>query len=364
MIIALSGYYGFDNAGDEALLAAITSSIGDLAPGVEFIVLSGDPENTFKSHGIPAVYYKSPWQVMKALKKCDLLISGGGSIFQDITSALSLPYYISVVALAKLMGKPVMFYAQGVGPIRRPISRSLMRLVANRVDLISLRDQDSARLLQEIGVVRPPVRLTADPVLALQPDNSDLQAMIHYLATNDLALKPIICVSVRSWPALEGYQPELAQALDQLVQCGYNILFVPMAWPEDISESNRIMSYMKEKSFIIDRKLGSQELLALISRSTMLIGMRLHALIFAASQGVLFAGISYDPKVEAFLASYSMEPLPQNADRLLKQVRYILESKDMRATISHKSEELRSKSRENAFLALSLVKRGGEVTGE
>ena len=38
MKIALSGYYGFDNAGDEALLSAITSSIKNLAPEAEFVV--------------------------------------------------------------------------------------------------------------------------------------------------------------------------------------------------------------------------------------------------------------------------------------------------------------------------------------
>ena len=40
MKIALSGYYGFDNAGDEALLSAITSTIKRLQPAARFVVLS------------------------------------------------------------------------------------------------------------------------------------------------------------------------------------------------------------------------------------------------------------------------------------------------------------------------------------
>src|SRR5450830_146125 len=92
MKIALSGYYGFDNAGDEALLNAITSSIRRLAPDAEFVVFSGSPEKTASQHGIRAVYYKSPASVWRELRDADLLISGGGSIFQDVTSARSLPY--------------------------------------------------------------------------------------------------------------------------------------------------------------------------------------------------------------------------------------------------------------------------------
>lgn len=356
MIIALSGYYGFDNAGDEALLSAITSSVRELAPEAEFVVFSGNPGSTSKTHGIPAVYYKSPLKVWRSLMKSDLLISGGGSIFQDITSGRSLPYYIGVVALAKLLGKPVMFYAQGVGPINRKISRFLMRLVANRVDLISLRDQDSARLLHEIGVTRPPVKLTADPVLALQPGVPDRENIAACFAEWGIDNKPLICVSIRHWPALEGYQQHLARVLDRLVRRGKTVLFVPMAWPDDITESRLIMSLMEENSSIVDRKLNSKELLALIARSELLLGMRLHALIFAASQGVLFAGISYDPKVEAFIHSYELEPLPLTSDLMEERLLQLLNSGEMKEAIIRRSQDLRNKSRENAVLALSLIK--------
>ncbi len=81
MKIALSGYYGFDNAGDEALLSAITSSIKRLSPSANFVVFSGCPERTAALHGIRAVYHKNPWQVFRELLDADLLISGGGSIF-------------------------------------------------------------------------------------------------------------------------------------------------------------------------------------------------------------------------------------------------------------------------------------------
>ena len=183
MRIALSGYYGFDNAGDEALLSAITSSIRKITPQADFVVFSGSPARTTARHAIRAVNYLDPWAVGRELNRCDLLISGGGSIFQDVTSWRSLPYYIAVVALAKLLGKTVVFYAQGVGPIQRSISKFLMRLVANRVDLITVRDEKSKQLLLDLGVTLPPLRVTADPVFSLQPNLED-EAQITVLLKN------------------------------------------------------------------------------------------------------------------------------------------------------------------------------------
>lgn len=350
MKIALSGYYGFDNAGDEALLLAITSSIKAMAPQADFVVFSGNPARTASSHGLEAVYHKNPFALFRQLHECDLLISGGGSIFQDITSAQSLWYYIGVVALARLLGKPVMFYAQGVGPINLPISKLLMRLVANRVNIISVRDRDSAELLKSLGVNRPPILVTADPVFALQPEEDHKRAVV-----GDLPGSPCIGVAVRPWAALEGYQTILAKVLDEMAERGYKILFLPMSWPEDVPESRRVMGLMERPAALLDRKLNSGEHLALISQLDMMISMRLHGLIFAATQGIRFAGISYDPKVESFLGQFSFSPLPLEPSEMASQVIRLLEDNNMRQTVSDMTTYLHQRAQENARLALNLI---------
>lgn len=355
MLIALSGYYGFDNAGDEALLSAICSTIKKINPSAEFVVFSGSPAKTEKLHGLRAVNRMNPFSVIHELLKADLLISGGGSLFQDVTGPRSLPYYISIVALAKTLKKPVIFYAQGVGPINRNFSKRLMHRFANQVDLITLRDHDSLLLLNQMGVTRPPIRVTADPVFTLQPSEVHFRQMDALLQEHGISKEKLIGVSVRSWQSLAGFRPKLARILDYLADKGYQILFIPMEFSTDMAESQYIKGLMQKPAIIIDNELNSLQHMALISRLDLLIGMRLHSLVFAASQGVPFAGISYDPKVDAFLELFDLRPVEGDYAEICDQIDDLLENAQLPEDIKKRAGEMRSRAEETAHLALSLI---------
>lgn len=355
MKIALSGYYGFDNAGDEALLLAISSSIKRLAANSEFVVFSGCPAQTMRLHKMRAVNYMNPCSLIRELRTSDLLISGGGSIFQDVTSSRSLLYYISVVALARLFKKPVVFYAQGVGPINRPFNRWLLGKVANRVNLITLRDEASRKFLQRIGVQRPPLQVTADPVFALQLEEADiLETLKLFPLFADDQVK-VLGVSVRQWSALEGYQQELAQTLDNMQEQGYEILFIPMDYPDDILESKRVIACMRKPAHLLEQNLSTGQHLALISRLDLMLGMRLHALIFAASCGIPFAGISYDPKIDAFLDLFGLTSLSVSAQAMQEEIKTLLQNESVQNYIRQISLKMREQSEENARLALQVI---------
>ena len=121
--VVMSGYYGFSNAGDDAILQSIHQSIQEASDEVEVTVLSNNPEETKRVYGLNAVPRFQIFSVIKALRRCDALLSGGGSLLQDRTSTRSLIYYLSIMRAAKLMGKPVMLYANGIGPVEKPENR-------------------------------------------------------------------------------------------------------------------------------------------------------------------------------------------------------------------------------------------------
>ncbi|MDD2498401.1 MAG: polysaccharide pyruvyl transferase family protein, partial [Desulfitobacteriaceae bacterium] len=130
--VLISGYYGFNNIGDEAVLASMIQALDDVSPQVQITVLSDNPERTEKQYRVRAINRWSKKEISNGLKECDLFISGGGSLLQDVTGPKSILYYLELIRLAVWYKKPVMFYAQGIGPVQRPWARKLLARVANR----------------------------------------------------------------------------------------------------------------------------------------------------------------------------------------------------------------------------------------
>ena len=166
--VCISGYYGFDNLGDEAVLFSILKTLRDLRIGLRIEVLSQQPQFTEDIYRVTAANRWKLKEIYRALRDSDMLISGGGSLLQDVTGTKSLLYYLGVIWLAQLLGKPVFFYAQGIGPVNTPLGRFLMRLVVNRVNYITVRDESSLLDLEEMKITKPPIQVVADPVLGLE----------------------------------------------------------------------------------------------------------------------------------------------------------------------------------------------------
>ena len=115
--ILIAGYHGFGNCGDEAILRAMVTSFRRMADDIDIVALSNDPDFTKKEYNIEAVQRFKMKEVLSAVKKCDILVLGGGTLLQDGTSTRSLVYYLSIVKAAEIFGKRVMLYANGIGPV-------------------------------------------------------------------------------------------------------------------------------------------------------------------------------------------------------------------------------------------------------
>lgn len=152
MHVVLSGYYGFDNVGDDAILLSIIHSLKKWQHDIEITVLSNNPAATEQTYGVKAVNRWKMKEIRQLLKRADGLISGGGSLMQDQTGMKTIPYYAGVIQIAKWLKKPVFVYAQGMGPINHSLSKFIVRSVFNKVEQITVRDKASQSLLTEIGV--------------------------------------------------------------------------------------------------------------------------------------------------------------------------------------------------------------------
>ena len=295
MKVLISGYYGFYNIGDEAILKSIIEALRNEDPNIDIVVLSNDVEYTKNTYKVNAINRWKLNEIYKELLKCDGLISGGGSLFQDVTSSRSILYYTGIIWLAKLAKKPIFIYAQGVGPIEKKNNRKIVGRFFNKVDYITLRDKESKVLLNSIGV-RKDIDIVPDPVMGFNIENYEFELPKYY--RND----DYITVSIRDWKKNNSeFQKNIALTCDKIVESGINVVFVPMHGKYDETVSKQVASLMRHNSTVLSKDLTMEEKMMYIKGSKLMIGMRLHALIFAATVGTPMIGISYDPKIDSYL---------------------------------------------------------------
>lgn len=364
--LVISGYYGFDNAGDEAILLSLITAIRAICPGVQLTVLSNNPSNTANLYNVRALNRWLPGEVYRALKEADMLISGGGSLLQDVTGLKSLVYYLGVVWLALKLKKAVVFYGQGVGPVSSGIGRRLMKSIAGRVDLITVRDEQSANDLLEMGITSPPVYITADPVFVLKKEDFGPEQENKFLQNlrqddqhkND---QPAVGISLREWPLFgEKDQLAVAKLADKLSNLGWRVIFLPFHYPTDLTACSRVKQLMKTPAQIIDKVLTAREAGSIICSLDLLIGMRLHSLILAAVTEVPFVGISYDPKIKRFLNQLGLHPAGEASSleysKCLSAVNEVISNQDdFKAKVRRAVEVLQPKALLNARLSLELA---------
>lgn len=297
--VLFSGYFGCGNAGDEAVLEASIGLLRARRPDLGVAVLSANPSDTAARYGVRSYPRMEPRAVVRALRETDLLLSGGGSLLQDRTSLRSLIYYLGVIRLALALRRPVMVFAQGIGPLARPAARRMTGALLRRVALIAVRDRESAVLLEELGVRgpgAPEIQVTADPAFALEPEET--ARVDGILRPMQRPGGPLVAVSLRSWPgmaqAAEAIHEGLAAALP-----GARVLACPFQPGEDGAICASFVRSMGEAACLVDEPLRPREWRALLGHVDLVVAARLHALILAAAAGTPTVAIAYDPKVAA-----------------------------------------------------------------
>lgn len=359
--IIISGYYGFDNSGDDAILKAIVKDIGQLGDNIDITVLSNDPEKTRTMYPVKAIDRFKLGELIGGMREADLFISGGGSLLQDVTSTRSLLYYLGTMYLAKLLGKPVMIYANGIGPIDRPINRLLTRRILNRVDLITLRDEESKDYVEELGVKNENIYVTADPVFTLLPSpEEDIEKI--YRDESIPMDKDIIGVSVRKWHNSKHLIEVISRSIDYILEkYDVNVVLIPMHYPDDLDISQEIKERVRlDGCYVMEEKYTVEEIMGITKKFEIIIAMRLHALIYAATQEVPIVGLAYDPKVVGILGSLGMNHFCDvdglDYDELIRNIDEVWSEKDdLRIKLKRQEEKLEEKALDNVRMVLELL---------
>ena len=290
--VVLSGYYGFDNFGDEAILQVLVSNLKNM--DADITVLSHNPQKTSQIHDVKSVFMFNIFKVIKSIGQTDVLISGGGSLLQDVTSLRSLFYYLFIIFMSILFCKRVIIFAQGIGPINNKFARKFTINLLKKASLITVRDERSKNLLEQWGLE---AQLVNDPVWGIN--------------LKTLRPKGKVGIQLREWKYMSdefflNLVKKVANEFEDNEICIYSLQD-----KQDKEICLRFENYLhmenpKVKTHVYC-SMSVKELITNMRELEYLIAMRYHAIMIGVKYGIKTLAINYDPKVET-LSKYAQIP--------------------------------------------------------
>jgi len=338
--IIISGGDSWVNRGDKAILTG-SIKILEKIPNIEIYILSGDPKTSklnFPNQKI--VNRNNLFELITAVKKSDLFLWGGGHLLQNTSSKLFLVYQFFLLFIPILFNKKIMGFALGVERINGKFWQYLSKLFLSQFSLISVRDELSNKILNELGI-ETPIHVTADPAVVLEPST---------ISMNNSKNKPekkYAIIAPRKWFHYKSkilpvkwqtkYRKDLddgflvyllifAKLADYIIEkFSLDIYFLPM-YPgseqgdEEISKQIICLMKNKKSAKIFDSNIDSIHLIDFIRNSSFLIGMRMHATILAICANTPAIAIYYQNKGKSFFESMELDSYAFPIDKLEEKI--------------------------------------------
>jgi polysaccharide pyruvyl transferase CsaB len=382
--ILIAGNFGFHNTGDEAILSAMIDGLTKIYSPLGICVVSGDPEQTQTDIKVDAISWKDLPSILSHAEKSDLILLGGGGIYNDYWGVqpemlltknhAGISFYSEYAILASILNKPFMVFASGVGPLMSKDAQDLTRLTFTLAQRATVRDADSRRLLKKIGCDVRNIFVTADPAFSLLGNKITTGEILSKLIPDNRL--PLVAVCLRNWNIncdQDQWQRNIALGLDLLIDSHpCNLIFIPFhnlrhdPLTDDVLAAESVFAHMRnqDRAFILRNEHSPKSIAGLIGQSQLLIGMRLHSVIFAANAAVPMVGLSYDAKVKQVMARLGLKDFvidldKMTSDNLVSTVdRAMAEKERIRSVLIKKHANLERLASRNLSMAVDLLHNG------
>lgn len=110
---------------------------------------------------------------LREIAEADMVISLNFDRYSESLGFFDLAEQCKEILAAVLLRKPVVLYGVTIGPFISRVGRWISRLALRRVSLIILREPASKGELDALGIHRPDIYVTADPLFSLYPFEED-----------------------------------------------------------------------------------------------------------------------------------------------------------------------------------------------
>ena len=351
-LLIYGGWYGSGNLGDDAILIGLRNLLSDVIPDVEIAALSIDVSQTRRVCDVEAFPLKSPRELLtpspgrgirdyrRHFEWADACILTGGTPIYDYDHASRIIH----CRLPRLLGKELICFGIGVKPVRSFHGKRLVRWLLGDAAAVSTRDPDSERELRRIGL-EGEIRVTGDSALFLDSETRDtatleelgLGALNHPIAFCPRALSPDHRAHYHApltHATITKLRRNIATVADRLTETGYDVIFVPMhraQRDDDTAEITEIRGMMDETPASTLYPGSPQKAMGILGRMELVLGLRLHSLILAATAGVPIVGIDHDPKIRGFMEHAGAEDYLSGVDdppeALIRQMEKALDNR-------------------------------------
>ncbi len=310
--VLLVGSYHGNNKGDETIFLTFLKEIKTLYGGLQSLTVGTKNPAYFRNkYFINAI---TPFQIIFSIFKYDLVILGGGGLIFDyslidtiqIVKKSQILYWLIISYLAKLLGKQVIWLAVGVGPVTTKLAQKLIPFVVNKLDYISVRDNESYLLMKKLGVTS--LEETRDIVFGFE-DASIVNIQ------SDMLVKEYVLVIPRLWEDKESESYNLFRdIIEHLLRLGKNVVLTETNYIKDrtlnkkLEENFKINPSFKYKPLLPESDIN--DFLELIKNSCYLISMRMHPIIIASLYDIPAIAIEYKtPKIYSVMKNLHIEDL-------------------------------------------------------
>lgn len=376
------GWYGSRNIGDDAILLGLKELIQRVNRGRDFYIraLTTDADQTAAlgvtgERALVTSEAVQPWawlRVLRTFARSDRVIVSGGTPVFDSSHAIRTLY----LSLPVLFRKPFVVFGAGVKPLKSAYGRRVVPALLSRAQFISVRDEDSQRILTDLGV--PDVQLTGDSAFFAPPAGEQAVAqLLHEYGIGAqeslLVVAPRLLSRERKRLYLQeamGEQlireaPEkLARAIDRLGPEFGRVVVMAMHFhgpDSDVPIIRDIMSRVQASNVVfIDRELTPEVAIGLFRQARLTLAVRLHALLLSASMGTPVVGIAYEQKVRSLFGvlgvdDYCNDLFSLDADALAGSAERALRNENaIRSHLRDRVQALRERILASAETALRL----------
>ena len=321
--LLIIGAYGCGNRGDDAILHSIAAAFSDC----DICATCGSYENIGKtvavettplrlnegfSAGVLFSMLADCSRLLRRLLSSDALMFGGGSLIHDLTP-YNLPFMFLWHRLARLLGKPVFYMCMGVGPLNTEKGRKSCGKMLPLAEGLFVRDQRGLRLCRQCGANN--AVLVRDAAFADRIDAGDAAVL------TGLCLKraEYICVTGSQWFSSQNFwrrgELDFSAEMDRFANCvrelhnryRMKLVFVPTVF-HDAQLGKELALRLEDIEFsVAPAELDCTEMERLIANAYLLLGVRMHSIIFAAKHAVPFVALVYDEKVRELLSALELE---------------------------------------------------------